>query len=71
MKPVEVVVHAVTNSSKTGDTVLDPFLGSGTTMIAAQNLGRRCFGIEIDPSYCAVILQRYKDTFGKEPVLMK
>jgi DNA modification methylase len=44
-------------------TIYDPFLGSGTTMIAAQNLGRRCFGIEISPAYCAVILQRFKDAF--------
>lgn len=47
--------------------VLDPFLGSGTTMIACENLGRKCRGCEISPEYVAVILQRYKDTFpGKE-----
>lgn len=49
------------------DTVYDPFLGSGTTLIACENLGRKCRGCEIDPGYVAVILQRYKDTFpGKE-----
>ena len=53
------------------DIILDPFLGSGTTMIACENLGRKCRGCEIDPGYVAVILQRYKDTFKKEPVLMK
>jgi site-specific DNA-methyltransferase (adenine-specific)/site-specific DNA-methyltransferase (cytosine-N4-specific) len=40
---------------------LDPFLGSGTTMVAAEQLGRICYGIEISPAYCAVILQRMKD----------
>jgi DNA modification methylase len=50
-----------------GDVVLEPFLGTGTTMIACENLGRKCRGAEIDPGYVAVILQRYKDTFpGKE-----
>lgn len=43
--------------------VYDPFLGSGTTMVAAQNLGRRCFGMEISGNYCAVILQRMSDAF--------
>ncbi len=67
MKPVDVPIIAIKNSSKTDDIVLDPFLGSGTTMIACENLGRKCRGMEIDPGYVAVILQRYKDTFpGKE-----
>ena len=43
--------------------VYDPFLGSGTTMVAAQNLNRKCYGIEISPDYCAVILQRMRDAF--------
>lgn len=41
----------------------EPFLGSGTTMVACENLGRKCRGIEISPDYCAVILQRMKDSF--------
>jgi DNA modification methylase len=44
--------------------VYDPFLGSGTTMVACQNLKRKCLGIEISPEYCAVILQRMVDAFG-------
>ena len=43
--------------------VFDPFLGSGTTMVAAQNLSRKCYGLEISPAYCAVILQRMADAF--------
>ncbi len=56
-------------TQKEADTVIDPFLGSGTTMIACENLKRKCFGVEIDPGYCAVILQRYYDHIGIEPVL--
>ena len=44
-------------------SVYDPFLGSGTTMVACQNLNRKCRGIEISPAYCAVILQRMTDAF--------
>jgi site-specific DNA-methyltransferase (adenine-specific) len=47
-----------------GDTVLDPFLGSGTTIIAAEQLNRRCFGIEIDPGYCDVIVERWENLTG-------
>ena len=43
--------------------IADPFLGSGTTMVACQNLNRKCLGIEISPEYCAVILQRMTDAF--------
>jgi DNA modification methylase len=66
-KPIDLPIKAITNSSKGDDVVLDTFLGSGTTMIACENLGRKCRGCEIDPGYVAVELQRYKDTFpGKE-----
>ena len=50
--------------------VYDPTCGSGTTMVAAQRLGRRCFGIEIDPKYCAVAIQRWVDLTGGEPILV-
>jgi len=49
--------------SDEGDVIADPFLGSGTTMVAAQNLHRRCFGIEISPAYCGVILERMATAF--------
>ena len=68
--PVKIPLTAASCYSKKGDNVLDPFLGSGTTMIACENLGRKCRGCEIDPGYVAVILQRYKDTFNKQPILL-
>lgn len=58
MKPIELVQKAVANSSGDGELVLDPFLGSGTTLIAAHRLGRRCYGMEIEPRYADVILRR-------------
>lgn len=57
-KPVSLIVAILEGSE---GSVYDPFLGSGTTMVAAENLGRICYGMEISPAYCAVILQRMKD----------
>ena len=59
MKPTLLVERAIRNSSEPGDWVLDPFLGSGTTLIAAENIGRRCYGLELDPRYADVIVRRY------------
>lgn len=70
MKPVELVQRAVGNSSRSGEVVYDPFLGSGTTIIAAENLSRQCRAVEISPAYVAVALQRYVDAFGIEPELV-
>ena len=58
MKPVDLVAQMLVNSSPTGGSVIDPFLGSGTTMVAAEQLGRTCYGMEIDPKYVAVTLER-------------
>lgn len=63
MKPVELVENAILNSSSIGDIVLDPFCGSGTTMVACQNLGRKCRAIEVSREYCAVILERMATAF--------
>lgn len=52
--------------SDEGDTVLDPFLGSGTTLIAAEQLGRTCFGIELSPAYCDVVVQRWEALTGEK-----
>lgn len=58
MKPVELVARCIENSSKHGEVVFDPFCGSGTTLVACEQLGRAGRGIEIDPGYAAVILER-------------
>lgn len=59
MKPVDLFAYQLENSSKSGDIVLDPFLGSGTTIIAAEKLGRICYGVELDPHYCDIIVSRF------------
>ncbi len=63
MKPVDLVKKAIFNSSISSDVIYEPFCGSGTTMVACQNLSRKCRGIEISPAYCAVILERMKTAF--------
>lgn len=57
-KPIELVARAITNSSKKDDIVLELFTGSGSTMVAAEQLNRKCFGMELDPKYCDVIVSR-------------
>lgn len=68
-KPLELVEKAVRNSSNPGGICADFFLGSGTTMVAAHRLGRRCFACEISPAYVAVCLQRMND-LGVKPELI-
>ena len=67
-KPIALAHRAIRNSSKRGDIVLDLFLGSGTTLMAAEALKRRCFGTEIDCAYCDGIVKRYVEYAGKEKV---
>jgi DNA modification methylase len=67
MKPVELVRRCLANSSKEDQAVLDPFLGSGTTLVAAQILGRRGFGLEVDPAYCDVAVARLAKVTGETP----
>ena len=66
MKPVELVERAVRNSSKTRDLVLDPFGGSGTTLIACEKTGRRARLIELDPKYVDVIVRRWEEYTGQK-----
>ncbi len=68
MKPVALVERAIRNSSKSRDIVLDPFGGSGTTLIAAERAGRRARLIELDPKYVDVIVQRWKEATGGSAV---
>jgi DNA modification methylase len=66
MKPVELVERAIRNSSRPGDAVLDPFGGSGTTLIAAEKSGRLARLIELDPKYVDVIVRRWQDWTGEQ-----
>jgi DNA modification methylase len=65
-KPVECMRRPILNNSRMGEAVYDPFLGSGTTLIAAQTTGRTCLGLEIDPGYVDVAVRRWQSFTGKE-----
>lgn len=66
-KPVECMARAIRNHDSKG--VYDPFLGSGTTLIAAEQLGRTCYGMELSPIYCDVICRRFEEFTGEKPIL--
>lgn len=68
-KPVELAVRAIQYSSKPGDNVLDLFGGSGSTLIGAEQTGRRCFVMELDPAYCDVIIERWQTATNQKAVL--
>jgi site-specific DNA-methyltransferase (adenine-specific) len=68
MKPVGLIEYLIKNSSKQEDIILDPFLGSGTTLMACEKLQRFCYGIELDPKYCDVIIKRWQQFTGKEAI---
>ncbi len=67
-KPVECMARPIRNHGKQSDDVYDPFLGSGTTLIAAEQLGRTCYGMEISPQYCDVIVKRWENLTGEKAV---
>jgi DNA modification methylase len=64
MKPLALVERAIENSSRPGDLVCDLFLGSGSTLIAAERTGRVCFGLEIDPHYSSIVIARWEAFTG-------
>jgi len=66
MKPVGLCGYFIANSSKEGDIVLDPFGGSGSTLIACEQAGRACYTVEMDPKYCDVIVKRYIESTGSD-----
>ena len=68
MKPIPLVERAIANSSLPEQVVVDPFGGSGTTLIAAERLGRKARMIELDPAYCDVIARRWAEFTGREPI---
>lgn len=68
MKPVELIGYQITNSSKNNDKVLDIFGGSGSTLIACEQLNRKCYMMELDEHYCDVIIDRWQKLTGKTAV---
>ena len=68
-KPVQLFARAINNSSKVNDIVLDVFGGSGTLVIACEQLDRQARVIELDPKYCDVIVQRWEKLTGQKAVL--
>jgi DNA modification methylase len=65
MKPVALIAYCIMNSSMSNTLILDPFLGSGTTLIASEQIDRSCYGLELDPKYCDVIVNRYIEVTGR------
>lgn len=71
MKPIELISNALLNSSNENDNVLDLFGGSGSTLIACEQLNRRCYMMELDPHYCDVIITRWENLTGQKALLVK
>ena len=68
-KPVECMRRPILNNSRRGDAVYEPFAGSGTTIIAAESIGRRCYAVELSPTYCDVIVRRWQAFTRREATL--
>lgn len=68
MKPIPLIVEAIKNSTKQGDVVIDIFGGSGSTLIACEETGRKCLMMELDPHYCDVIIDRWEAYTGEKAV---
>lgn len=69
-KPVHVPAHAISHSSGAGQLVADLFMGSGSTLIACEQTGRKCYGMELSPAYCDVIIKRWEDSTGQTAELV-
>lgn len=70
MKPIEMMRYLIGNSTKEGDKVLDLFGGSGSTLIACEELNRICYTMELEPKYCEVIIERWETLTGKKAALL-
>lgn len=68
MKPVDLIARAINNLSRSDNIVLDIFGGSGTTLIACEQLNRKCYMMELDPKYCDVIIKRWENLTGEKAV---
>jgi DNA modification methylase len=66
VKPILLVADAILDSSNRNDIIFDPFLGSGTTLLAAERTGRRCYGVELDPLYVDTVIERWQRITGKK-----
>jgi DNA modification methylase len=71
VKPTAMLEDALLDLTNRGDIVIDPFLGSGSTLIAAEKTGRVCRGVEIDPLYVDVLVRRYEGATGEAATLME
>lgn len=71
MKPVTLIAKFVANSSKKDDNVLDLFGGSGSTLIASEQLRRKCYMMEFDPKFCDVIIRRWENLTGEKAECLK
>ena len=71
VKPLKMVIDAILDCSNEGELITDFFLGSGTTLIAAEKTNRRCYGIEISPHYCDVIVKRWEELTGEKAKLLE
>ena len=71
MKPIDLLVYLIKNSSKENDLILDLFGGSGSTLIAAEQVQRTCYTMELDPKYCDVIIKRWENLTGQKAKLEK
>ncbi len=69
-KPIGLLRHLLLNNSRIGETIYDPFLGSGSTLLAAEQTKRKCIGIELDPKYCAVVIERLQKITGIEAEIL-
>ena len=70
MKPVALMAYPIRNSTMTNGLVLDPFLGSGSTLIACEETDRICYGIELEPKFIDVIVKRYIEQAGSDGVFV-
>ena len=70
MKPIALISYPIKNSSMSNCIVLDPFGGSGSTLIACEQMGRNCYTMELDPKYVDVIIDRWEKFTGEKAVLI-
>ena len=70
-KPLELPRRALERDTEKNHLILDFFLGSGTTLIACEQLNRRCYGLELEPKYCDVIIKRWETLTGEKAVLVQ